>query len=155
MIYPNDYLLQNFSTEDDSVFLIMPFDEKYNVVFAEIKQLCLDLMLECKRADDYLYNRAIMENIIQGIVLSELIIVDLTNRNANVFYELGIAHSLKDQDSVILITQDIDDCPFDINHRAILVYDIRNLVKFKEDLRKKILISRETSKKKVYVPEIG
>ncbi len=150
MIYPNDYTSYDLVLEDSTVFVIMPFAEEYNAVFAEIKQTCIEMMLECKRADDYFSNRAIMENILHGITSSELIIVDLTGLNANVFYELGIAHSLRNEDSIILITQEIDKCPFDITHRSILVYDKRNLIKFKESLKKKIFTSRESSAKKEF-----
>ena len=47
------------------------------------------------------------------ICRSSVVICDLTGKNANVFYEAGIAHSLgKD---VIFITQSEDDVPLDIN----------------------------------------
>ena len=38
----------------------------------------------------------------------------MSKKNANVFYEVGIAHSFRD--SVILLTQDTDDIPFDLRH---------------------------------------
>jgi hypothetical protein len=44
----------------------------------------------------------------------------LTDRNPNVFYELGLAHALNKE--VILLTQDINDVPFDLRHFRIIVY---------------------------------
>jgi len=126
----------------------MPFSKKFNSVYGEIKQACIEMMIECNRSDDYFSNSAIMENILMGIISSELVIADLSGLSSNVFYELGIAHTLKDESSVILITQEIKSCPFDINHRSILIYDIRNTFKFRENLKQKILFSREYSKKK-------
>ena len=45
----------------------------------------------------------------------------MTDRNPNVFYELGIAHAL--QKEVVLITQDINDVPFDLRHFRCVVYE--------------------------------
>lgn len=54
------------------------------------------------------------------ICKSSVVICDLTGKNANVFYEAGIAHSLgKD---VILITQSADDVPFDLRHLRYIQY---------------------------------
>jgi hypothetical protein len=49
-----------------------------------------------------------------------IVICDCTGRNANVFYEAGIAHTLgKD---VILITQNRSDIPFDLSHLRYIFY---------------------------------
>jgi hypothetical protein len=48
------------------------------------------------------------------------VICDLTGKNANVFYEAGIAHALG-QD-VILIAQHETDIPFDLRHIRYVKY---------------------------------
>jgi hypothetical protein len=50
----------------------------------------------------------------------ELFVVDFTDRNPNVMYETGIAHTLGK--TVVPITQSIDDVPFDISHHRVLPY---------------------------------
>ena len=62
-----------------------------------------------------------MQDVWSGICNAKVIIADCTNRNANVFYEIGIAHTL--DKPTILISQSINDVPFDIRHRRVLVYD--------------------------------
>lgn len=54
----------------------------------------------------------ITKNIWQLINRSSLLIADITIRNPNVFYELGIAHTIGRD--VIIISQNKDDIPFDI-----------------------------------------
>jgi hypothetical protein len=49
------------------------------------------------------------------------LIAELTGKNANVFYELGLAHAM--QKNVILITQRLEDVPFDLRHYRCLVYE--------------------------------
>lgn len=54
------------------------------------------------------------------ILTASIIIADITNRNANVFYELGIAHSLGKE--VILIAQGEEHIPFDLNRFRHCIY---------------------------------
>jgi nucleoside 2-deoxyribosyltransferase len=49
------------------------------------------------------------------------IIADVTGRNPNVMYELGIAHTLGKP--VIIITQEINKIPFDFKHLRHYVYE--------------------------------
>jgi nucleoside 2-deoxyribosyltransferase len=51
---------------------------------------------------------------------ADLIVADLTGRNPNVFYELGYAHALGKR--TLLLTQKIDDVPFDLRHRQLVEY---------------------------------
>ncbi len=75
---------------------------------------------ECRRADEIFEPTQVVNIIWEQILRSNLIISDLTGKNANVFYELGYAHALgKD---TILITQSIDDIPFDLRHLRCIQY---------------------------------
>ena len=48
-------------------------------------------------------------------------IADLSVQNPNVFYEVGIAHTL--EKPVLLLSQSIEDVPFDLRHRRVLPYE--------------------------------
>lgn len=149
-MYPKDYSLQVIETDQNTAFVIMPYKKEFEEIYGQICDVCIDLKIECKRTDEIASNRSIVETILEKIAKSEIIIADLSERNSNVYYELGIAHTLRDEDSVILITNDKDNSPFDINHRFILGYDIRNLMKFRADLKRKIVFSRSISRKKEF-----
>jgi len=63
---------------------------------------------------------SVMERIWVLINKSRLLVADLTDKNSNVFYELGIAHTIgKD---VIMISQKEEDIPFDIRHLPYIIY---------------------------------
>ncbi|MDD5702125.1 MAG: hypothetical protein PHU23_08765 [Dehalococcoidales bacterium] len=62
-----------------------------------------------------------MASILQDLKDSYVVLADLTDRNANVFYELGVRHSLKDR--TILLAQKQEDIPFDLIAYAYHVYD--------------------------------
>jgi len=95
------------------VFVLMPFDPVFTDVWhLGIKSTVEKLGLTCKRANEFLHSRDIMEEIRENIRRSRLIIADMTTSNPNVFYELGYAHAL--QKEVLLITRDRSSVPFDL-----------------------------------------
>ena len=113
------------STPVISVFVLMPFDPELDSVFTDfIKSTFEDLdgvKFQVTRADDIRNQQSVLKDIILHIAQSDLVIADLTGNNPNVFYELGLAHAL--QRPVILLTQDIDEVPFDLRSYRILAYD--------------------------------
>jgi hypothetical protein len=50
-----------------------------------------------------------------------VVIADMTDRNPNVFYELGVRHALRN--ATVLVAQDLQDVPFDLRHFAAIQYD--------------------------------
>jgi len=104
-----------------SVFVIMPFAVAFDDVYElGIKASVETLGWECRRADEVIHNRDIMCQVCQGIRQARLVVADLTGRNANVFYELGVAHAL--EKDVILLAQDVGDVPFDLRPMNIIQY---------------------------------
>lgn len=99
----------------------MPFREAWSdrIWTKLIRPVCSSISMRAVRADD-LYGRDIMEDIWAGITRARIVIADITARNANVFYELGLAHTVgKD---VILLTQAVSDIPFDLNRFRHIIY---------------------------------
>jgi hypothetical protein len=91
--------------------------------------------LTVKRGDDFFSEHSIITDIWAAINSAKLIIAECTGRNPNVFYELGIAHTLGKR--AVTITQDEADIPFDIRHWRYIKYDFtpRGMSKFEQDLR--------------------
>ena len=73
---------------------------------------------ECKRSAATRGN--LVGAIIRDLNDAYVVIADLTDRNANVFYELGVRHSLKNR--TILLAQKREDIPFDLQSYASHVY---------------------------------
>lgn len=74
----------------------------------------------CHRADKELRPEEIITHIIENLITSELVIADLSGRNPNVFYELGVRHAVNN--NTILIADDLDDIPFDLRGLRTIVY---------------------------------
>lgn len=106
----------------DTSFVISPFGEPFDTYFTHIVKPALE---ECGlyaiRGDSLYRPTTIVDDIWQGIREAKLLIAELTDRNPNVFYELGLAHAISKP--VILISKSIDDVPFDLRSIRVLVYD--------------------------------
>ena len=110
----------NESVEPDLLSVMMPFDARFNAVYAAIRDYAGTVALRCQRADDIWQHDVIIQDVVSLIDRSRIVICDCTGRNPNVFYETGIAHTLGRD--VILITQNADDIPFDLRHIRYIPY---------------------------------
>lgn len=99
----------------------MPFADEFSDVYKYfISESLQDSGYTVLRADDIKSQNNIIGDIIEGIVKSDLVVADLTGANPNVYYELGIAHALNKK--VILITQEIEELPFDLRSYRVVGY---------------------------------
>lgn len=125
-------------------FVIMPFsttntctEEEWSDIYENtIKRALTDsgYTYDCYRASLSMGN--IIKDILDNLNRADVVIADLTDRNPNVYYELGVRHALRD--SSILITQRINDVPFDLRHYALIEYKWKTQKgrdKFAENLR--------------------
>lgn len=99
---------------------MMPLNAGFNSVYESIKQAANNAGLRCRRADDIWENPAIIQDVVGLIDRSRIVVCDCSDRNPNVFYEAGIAHTLGRE--VILITQNEQDIPFDLRHLRYIHY---------------------------------
>jgi hypothetical protein len=79
-----------------------------------------DESITCHRADKELRPEEIITHLIENLVSSDIVIADLSGRNPNVFYELGVRHAVSNK--TILIADNLDDIPFDLRGVRIIVY---------------------------------
>jgi hypothetical protein len=99
----------------------MPFQSALQPIYDDhIKAVVEGESLACLRADNIFGTQQITRDIWEHINRARFLIADLTGQNPNVFYELGIAHTLNKK--VILLTQSMDDVPFDLKTLRCLVY---------------------------------
>jgi hypothetical protein len=133
---------RNFDLENDLCFLLMPFSQKWSdQVWRTIDEIVTNCGLKCERADQH-DGRVIMDDIWKGICRARVIIADLTAKNPNVTYEVGLADVLgKD---VILLSQSTASrkIPFDFLGQRLLVYNTT------EEGRKNLAVDLEKKLKK-------
>ncbi len=106
--------------EPTLVSAMMPFHPSFDRVYAALQAIADAAGLRCRRADDIWENPAVIQDVVSLIDRSAIVICDCSGRNPNVFYEIGIAHTLGRE--VILITQSEADIPFDLRHLRYVSY---------------------------------
>lgn len=108
------------ATAAKQVAVMMPFSHEFNPVYEAIRGAVENAGMDCVRADEIWEKDKLLDDIIDLIYKSRVVLADLSGKNPNVFYETGIAHSVgKD---TILIAQNIDDVPFDLRQLRTLTY---------------------------------
>lgn len=131
------FLGRGFARESDLCFVLLPLKEPFTGIYNDHIKPTLEKEcgLRCRKADDIFSNTPIIEDIWAEVNKSSLIIAELTGRNPNVYYEVGMCHTLgKD---VVMITQSLDDVPFDLKHLRVIEYanDYRGCGELRDKLK--------------------
>lgn len=135
---PSIFKIPELDPKSNLISVMMPFSADFDSVYEAIKSVSVENGFVCYRADDIWANSTIIQDIFDLIFCSKIVIIDYTNKNSNVMYETGIAHTLGK--IVIPITQSLDDIPFDLKPHRSLKYLSNNegLFELKDNLSKRI-----------------
>lgn len=106
-------------------FVIMPFKphRQFDKVYSRIRSAVRAVGMKCVRSDGVFDSRAIILDIWENIRKSRVCIADISDRNPNVFYELGMGHALPKR--TVLISRELknDEKPvFDVNYVRCIFY---------------------------------
>ena len=105
--------------------ILMPFqDDRLNRHYREVIQPAVEACsYKCLRVDEIPgATFKITKEIIIGIETADVIVTNITNQNANVFYELGMAHSFG-TNVLIIVEKGENRIPFDLQEYKIFQYD--------------------------------
>lgn len=109
----------------DTCFVMMPFGPWSDVYYRDIYVPAIkDAGFEPVRGDELFSTGSVMEQIWEQIRKSKLLLSDLTGKNPNVFYELGLAHA--SAKPVIFTSGNLEDVPFDLRHLRVIIYEIKD-----------------------------
>jgi hypothetical protein len=118
-----------------AAFIVMPYKEPFQSVYSNaIEPTLIRLGLRAVRADQVPGSRSFLEDIETEIRRCELIIVEASEANKNVYFELGLARAL--QKEVILLTSNPNELPSDTRHLRHLVYDLTAVEALQIELEK-------------------
>ncbi|WP_400203640.1 hypothetical protein [Candidatus Methanomassiliicoccus intestinalis] len=145
MIYPKQFRSVKIPIEKRYCFFLMPFNEVFDEIYGALKEQLTKIGYTCNRADELTSSKPIINKILVEISKAQYVIVDLTGCNPNVFYELGITHTLKDAQNVLLLKQKDSSVPFDITHLQYHEYNQNNLIQLCSTVKKFITEGRYVS----------
>jgi len=144
------------TSSKDTCLVLMPFTDPHSTYYEQIYKPAVEKAgLQPVRADAEIFGAGkITDQVWQGINAAKILVAELTTRNPNVFYELGVAHALRKP--VILVGSNENDVPFDLRHIRVIYYDVndpfwgRNLI---DKVAEEILSAIKNPKEAIFKPE--
>ena len=130
------------ANREKNVFVIMPFSATENHSAEEWLEIYENLFVPAVEACGFACERAVprtgslISSIIESLHSARIVLADVTDHNPNVFYELGVRHSLSTR--TIIACQDADQIPSDLRGNWSLVYStsLSGATKFKHDMER-------------------
>lgn len=119
-IRPTVFRIPSVPIDPRLVSIMMPFGPGFDPVHEALRNAVEALGYRCQRADDIWEESEVIQDIVALIHRSKVVICDFSERNTNVFYEAGIAHTIGRP--VIPVTQSRRDIPFDLQHHRYIEY---------------------------------
>lgn len=110
----------------DTCFVMMPFANPIGGYYSLIYEPAIKRAgLTPVRADTDIFGTGkIIDQIWAGLNRAKVLVAELTGRNPNVLYELGLAHAL--HKPVVLVSSNEADVPFDVRHVRVIYYDVND-----------------------------
>jgi hypothetical protein len=109
------------TTSKGLVFVLSPFGAPFDSYYDKIiKPAIEEGGHKALRADEIYGHRYIITDIWQSIQEAKIVVAEMTSKNANVLYEVGLCHAIGKP--VVIVTQTIDDVPFDLRPLRCIVY---------------------------------
>ena len=114
----------------------MPFASLFKTQYERVIRPAIEEYgLRCVRGDEIYSKPRIMDDIWKSIRAARLVVAELTGKNPNVLYEVGLAQAIGKP--VIILTRNEDDVPFDLKALRYLFYQTDNPF-WGEDLKEQL-----------------
>ena len=115
-MYPYDFRSVRKGINHNEVFIVMPFSAKLESVYTnlivpavsktnELLERTGQNILQAYRSKDDIRTASGWINVLEHLTTAQIVLGVLTEDNANVFYELGIAHATQPITRQVLIAE--------------------------------------------------
>jgi len=112
-------------TDERACFAIMPFGQPFDRYYLNIFVPAITAAgLKPLRAGSIFSSSTIMADVWRCTRQAVVVLADVTGKNPNVFYELGLAHAVGKP--VVIVTNCLEDVPFDLKGLRVIEYDKQN-----------------------------
>jgi hypothetical protein len=140
--------------DDKLCFVLMPFHEPFNTYYHDIiKPAVSDADLYPQRADEIYSVHPFMTDVWENIWKARVVLAELTSRNPNVMYELGLCHAV--DVPTVLLAQTEEDIPSDFRHVRCIIYDPGKSGKLRQDITKMLWAVLADDNAGLLLPDAG
>src|SRR6266446_1811531 len=127
-------------------FIIRPVGTKAGIDFDKVEHELIDPVLAAtgiqgRTTGEIVAAGNIREDMFQLLLISDLVIADISIHNANAYYELGIRHALREKRTFLIRAKgsNTEEVPFDLRTDRYFAYDINRLEQAVPALQQAIL----------------
>jgi hypothetical protein len=111
-----------------NAFIVRPFNIKEGIDFERVEKELIDpalkqLEIEGRTTGEIARSGNIRTDMFERLLLADIVVADMSIHNANVFYELGVRHALRDKHTFLIRCKGVPDVPFDLKTDRYLEYD--------------------------------
>lgn len=131
----------HIESKPHQVFVLMPFIKTYNDLWLTISETCKAKLWTVTRSDDEISDGNFLSKIVTRILESGVVICDISTRNPNVYYELGIAHTLNKYVILTARQEAITGVPVDLTAKDIILY--KDLPDLRHKLGDALVVARQ------------
>lgn len=128
------------SSSRPKAFVAMQFSEPYNEVYRDaVEPLIKEIGFDPLRIDDIYGPGIIVNDIMNNLSEASIVLAEISERNANVYYELGLAHALGKP--TLLMASKGTSLPFDVGPHRCIFYEntIAGRGKLQESLKRSLV----------------
>jgi tetratricopeptide (TPR) repeat protein len=115
-----------------------PEHTHFKAFYEEILKPCLvGHGYDVTRADEVGLSGAITRDIVLRLGDADLVVADLTDLNPNVFYELGVRHSLRGRGTIMIVDETrTDNIPFDLGAYRVIKFkgELAGFAKLRQEI---------------------
>ncbi len=133
-MYPYDFRPRQLGINFREVFVVIPYEDQFNVLYDQLIVKAVEKANEflglsgqqtlyAKRAVDDAGTTSGWLNVLEHLYTAQVVLGVLTGRNANVYYELGIAHATQQIQRQVLLLDSTQQPPFDLKDLIHFDYD--------------------------------
>jgi hypothetical protein len=145
-MYPYNFEPTLRGLNPEEVFVVMPFDSEYDAVFRDLIKVAtkraakkLKRSLRAYRTKEDRRTTSGWIHVLEHLYPAQIVLGVLTRKtNANVYYELGIAHATQPLSRQVLIAEEGYQRKFDTQDLIYMEYNSRNLKASVDELAKRI-----------------
>jgi len=125
VVYPRDFFERRARLDPKLCFIISPFRAEYDGIRKVLDGIVGQCGFRAVHARDIQHSGVIHSDIWDHIQRAAVVIADVTEHNPNVFFELGVAATVKDKSRLIMIRRaaEADAFPFDISVFRCISYE--------------------------------
>lgn len=98
-----------------------------------VSEVCREIGVELLSVETASFRSASTGDVAEAIERADFVIADVTGRNPNVFYELGVAYGMRKR--ILVLNEQSSELPDEMREHRALIYRIEDVKKLKYYLR--------------------